>query len=161
MKLSEMLGLVPILKPGTDYQAGVDGDSINLMLYGHVTFGLLFGSLTGDAVLKVYSGAADGTKTTSEDFQYRLADAAQGSAGADTFGARTDVDGDTGLTLTAATYANKLMLIELDARALTEGQPYVTLNFSAAADALNVAVLAILGMPRFAGNEMPTVLPTA
>ena len=153
MRLTEMCPPVYVLKPGTDYQAGIDGESINTENCSHVAFLLQFGTLTGDAVLTVNSGASDGTKTTAETFYYRLASAAQGAATADTFGAQAS---SAGLTLTAATYSNKLMVVEIPCSELTDGQPWLTMNFSAAADALNVAVTAVLLGHRYPGYQPPT-----
>lgn len=154
MRASENMGLVYILKPG-DHQAGVDGDSFSMAKYRHFLIGLLTAVLTGDAVLKVYSGATAGTKTTAETFRYRLADGDQGAATADTFG---DWASSAALTLTAATYDNKQLIIEMDSNQLTEGQPWVTLEISAAADAFNAAAYALLCEPRYGAHDMLTAI---
>lgn len=156
MRHSEHCNNVYVLKPG-DHQAGVDGDSIHMGKLHSVAFLIAFATLTGDAVLKLYSGASAGTKTTSEAFHYRLADAAQGSATADTFGDESDSVAADGVTLTAATYANKLLIAEIQSDELTEGQPWLTLELSAAADALNAAIVAV-GEPRYKANDIPTVI---
>ena len=147
MILNEQNGIVYVLKPG-DYQAGSDGDSINAGKCRHITFMLQFAALTGDAVLRLYSGATDGAKTTAETFAYRLASAAQGATSGDVYGSAST---SSALTLTAATYQNKMLLVDIDVAALTEGQPYLTLNFSSAADALNVAVTAVLQDMKYSG----------
>lgn len=153
MRLTQMVPPVYVLKPGTDYQAGIDGESINTKYSTHVAFLLQFGALTGDAVLSIYSGASDGTKTTQETFYYRLAEAAQGSASADVFGAESS---GTTLTLTAATYQNKLLLVEIPVGTITDGQPWLTLNLSAAADALNASCVAMLMGHRYPSYQPPT-----
>ena len=140
------------LKPG-DHAAGVDADSFKLAKYRTATFKILFGALTGDAVLTVNSGATDGTKTTAETFHYRLADAVQGSATADTFGDRTSV---TTLTLTAATYQNKMLLVTISEDDLTADQEWVTLALSSAASVLNAAIEVTLEDPRYSAQDMPT-----
>lgn len=152
MRLSETHPAVYVLKPG-DHQAGVDGDSINTAYCSHVTFYLMFGSITGDAVLTVKSGESAGTKTTSETFYYRLAGGDQGAASADVLAAETSA---TTLTLTAATYDNRLLAIEVPVDEVTDGQPWLTLNLSDDADALNVACVAILGGHRYPQNQPPT-----
>lgn len=140
-------------KPG-DHQAGVAFDSIHMGKCHRVTFLIQFAALTGDAVLTFKSGASAGTETTSETFRYRLADAAQGSATADKFAAWTEA---TTLTLTAATYQNKMLIVEVESRALTDGQPWLTGAFSSAASALNASVAA-LAEPRYIDEDGVTVI---
>ena len=152
-RLSENKKIIYALKPG-DHQAGADGDSFNAGKLHSFAFLIQAAVLTGDAVLKVYSGASDGTKTTAETFRYRLADADQGSAAADTFAAWST---SAALTLTAATYDNRLLVVEMDSDELTDGQPWVTLEISAAADAFNASVVAI-GEPRIRAHDIPTVI---
>jgi len=154
MRFSEKNGIVYAIKPG-DHQAGVDGDSIDTSLCDHVTFLLQTATLTGDAVLTVKSGSADGTKTTSETFYYRLAGADQGATGADVYAAETSA---TTLTLTAATYDNKLLIIEVPTDGLTDGQPYLTLNISDASDAFNASCVAICSGMRYIANQPPTLI---
>ena len=61
--LAEDKKIIPLLK-SANYGAGVDMDSFKAE--GHdVTLILTFGAVTGNAVLKVYSGATAGTKTSS------------------------------------------------------------------------------------------------
>lgn len=153
MRISERFALPYILKPA-DHEAGVDGDSVHGGKIHSIEIALLFGAITGDAVLRLYSGASAGTKTTAETFRYRLADADQAAAGADNF---ADWATSSALTLTAATYDNKILLVQIDSAELTDGQPWVTLNLSNAADALNAAAVGI-ARPRHAGNDVPTVI---
>ena len=153
-RLSEELGIVNVFKPA-DNEAGVTGESINLSLYNDVLFILSFGSLTGDAVLTVKSGATDGVETTSETFKYRLADADQGSAGADQFGAYTS---SSSLTLTAATYDNRLLLLHMHAMDLTAGQPWITLALSAAASVQFSSAVALLSRARHFAHDMPSAI---
>ena len=153
MRLAETAQLLYILKPG-DAEAGATGESINMGLLRRVAYLLQFATVTGDALLTVKSGATDGVQTTSETFRYRLADAAQGSATADTFG---DWATSSSLTLTAATYANKLLVVEIDSRALTQGQPWLTLALSNAASALNVSIVAVAER-RYDANDSPTAI---
>lgn len=159
-RLSHNAGIVYVLKPG-DHQAGVAGDSINVGKYGHITFLIQFASLTGDAVLTVKSGASAGTETTSETFFWTLATADQGSDGADVYG---DASGDAGeteattLTLTAATYADRTLILEVPTEGLTADQPWLTLAFSSAASALNASIVAILSEARYRQEQPPTAI---
>lgn len=156
MRFSEQFVNVPVLKPA-DQAAGADGESIHFGRLHTVSYNFLFGSVTGDAVLKFYRGATAGTKTTAIDFKYRLADAAQAAAGADQYGNATAVTGTSGLTLTAATFANKQMIIEFDAQAVDDGTPWVTPEISAVVGAKFISCSAI-GAPRQAGNDPLTVI---
>lgn len=151
--LSENKAVIYVLKP-VDAEAGATGDSINMGLLSKVAYILQFATVTGDAVLTVASGATAGTQTTSETFRYRLADAVQAAANADQFGNWAT---SSSLTLTAATYANKTLIVELLNDELTDGQPWATLALSAAASALNVSIVAI-GEPRYKANDGPTVI---
>lgn len=144
-----------VLKPG-DHAAGVDGDSVNMGKLHTLRFLIGFGALTGDAVLTVQSGATEGTKTTAEKFRYALAQAVQGAADGDKLAAWTK--GATSLTLTAATYQNKLLVVEIDSDQVTDGQPWVTLALSAAASVLNAAVIGV-GEARYkAQDQTPSVI---
>lgn len=154
MRLSEISHTVYVLKPG-DHNAGVDGDSINTENLHHLAFYLQFATCTGDAILTIKSGATAGVKTTSETFAYRLGSAAQGTATADVFAAETSA---TTLTLTAATYTNKLLIVEVPIRGLTAAQPWVTLNLSSAASALNASIVAIAYPIRYAQAQPPTAI---
>ena len=158
MRFSERYKGVPVLEP-LDSQAGIDGDSVNMALLHNVVFPLIFGAITGDAVLKFYSGAAPATKTTALAYKYRLSDAVYKGIGADGLGALVDV-ASTGLTLTAATFKNKSLVIEFDAAQMTDGEEWLTLELSAAADVLLVSCYAY-GLPRYAAHDGPSVLDPA
>ena len=152
-RLSEMYKVVHVVE-AADNQAGIAGDSINGGKASHIMWIVSCGALTGDAVLTVKSGAAAGTETTSETFNYRLADADTLGTGADGYGNWTT---SSSLTMTAATYDHKVLLIEMDPRTATDGQPYLTLSISAAADVHTSSVVAVV-VPRFASHDAPTVL---
>lgn len=157
-RASEELKLVPVLEPA-DYQAGIDGDSINMRWASHASIVLEFGAITGDAVLKVYEGATDGAKTTSKAFKYRLSSGDFKAASADLWGAVSTSVAADGVTLTAATYDHRMVAIELDAEELTDGLPFLTIELSAAADVLNLSALAVLSGLRYGAGQ--TVIPTA
>jgi hypothetical protein len=155
MRLSEDKGIVFVAKPA-DYAGGaVTGESINTEVCSHVTYLLQFGAITGDSVLTVKSGISDGTQTTSETFYYRLAGADQAATGADVYAAETSA---TTLTLTAGTYDNRCLIVEVPVAGLTAGQPFITLALSAVANPLNAACVAILSGMRYKGESMPTAI---
>jgi|TARA_R110000737_G_scaffold341286_1_gene364898 hypothetical protein len=152
-RLSEDGTIVYVLKPA-DHQAGVSGDSIDMGGVHSVAFIMACAGLTGNAVLTIASGATAGAATTSETFNYRVADAAQGSATADTYG---DWASSSSLTLTAATFQNKTTIIEIDSASLTNGQPWLTLAISAAASAMTSSVVAV-GRARYSAHDAPTLI---
>jgi hypothetical protein len=155
MRLSEEKGIVYIAA-ADDYAGGaVTGDSINTKYCSHVTYLIQFGAITGDSVLTIKSGASDGTQSTSETFYYRLAGADILTTGADVYAAETAA---TTLTLTAATYDNKLLIVEVPVSGLTAGQPFITLAFSAVANPMNVSIVAVLSGMRYLNNSMVSVI---
>ena len=144
-RLTSSNNVVYVLKPA-DHQAGVDGDSFNLGKMHGAAIVMQFGAVTGNAVLKVYSGATAGTKTTELTFKYRHASGDHGAANADQFGTETS---SAALTLTAATYDNRTLVVFVDETSVGDAAPYITVNLSAAASALNLSAVAI-GNPRYA-----------
>ncbi len=150
---SENNNIVYSLKPG-DHQAGVDGDSVTFGGMQRVVFMVMMAALTGNAILKFFSGATAGTKTTALTFRYRLADAVQGSATADTFGAWTT---SAALTLTAATYANKMLLVEIEETEMTKDEPWLTPEVGSEASAFNAAI-AMMGDATQKRLNVPTTI---
>lgn len=153
-RLSETNGIVYVLKPG-DHQAGVDGDSINMRDFRKITFLFQTAALTNNAIIKIFSGATAGTKTTAETFHYRTADADQGSANADTFADRVS---SAALTMVAATFDNKMTLLEFETDNMTADQPWLTLEIGSEANPFNASVVAILEEARYKANDLPTAL---
>ncbi len=146
MYLSDKFGIVPVCEADDYGSAGEDFDSFKLSHANWATVIISFGAITGNSILKVYSGATAGTKTTAETFTYRLASGDYEAASADLFGTAST---SAALTLTAATYDHKLLIIEIDPAAFTDGQPWVTVSVDSTATALNMAAVAIL-QPRYA-----------
>lgn len=155
MRLCEQHKIVPLLEP-EDHAAGADCDSVNMENYAHLTLIFLFGELTGNAVLTVNSGASDGAKTTAETFNYRATAADLKTAAGDTLGTEAT---SAALTLTAASYEDRMVVVELDADELTDGQMFVTPNISSAASEEFASCVAILSKPRYAGVTPPTAIP--
>jgi hypothetical protein len=63
----------------------------------------------------------------------------------------------TGLTLTAATYDHRLLVIEMDSDAVTDAQPWVTLSIDSTATVMLAGGVAV-GAPRFSGHTVTTVI---
>jgi hypothetical protein len=155
MGLSEEKGIVYVAKPADYGSAGFTGESLNTKYFTHVTYILQFGSITGNSVLTVKSGVSDGTQTTSETFYYRLADADQAATGADNYASETAA---TTLTLTDATYDNKVLIVEVPIPGLTADQPFLILALDATATVLNASCVAILSGMRYVANDVPSVI---
>lgn len=159
--LGEDKKIVPVLKT-TDYNAGVDADSINMKDFHDYCFIITFGAITGDAVLTVNSGATEGSKTSALTFNYALGGAAIGTAAS---GSTVSCDvlaasaSAASLTLTAATYQNKMLVIWGNAASMdvANGEEWLTLAISDAADAGIAHGVAIL-TPRYANNRSATCL---
>jgi hypothetical protein len=103
---------------------------------------VMFGpSLSGNPVLTLYSGAADGEKTTAVTFKYRYGGAATASASADVLSAKAT---SAALTCTGTTFVSRLLVIEVDAAALTDGHDWLTLQVGAEGSAGEFAAVAVL-----------------
>jgi hypothetical protein len=150
MRLSERLKFVALTESADVTTAGVDTQSVNIGYYHEFAFLLNFGAVTGDDALKVYVGASNATKTTAIAFKYRLAAADTAAASSDTLGAFTSV-ASSGLTLTAATFDHKLLVVEIDAQGIDDATPWVTLEIAGSATAQNISIVGV-GVPRYASN---------
>lgn len=151
--------IVPVLSNG-DLNAGanLDTDSINMANYHSALFICGFQTIGGaDTHLYVYSGASDGTCTTSLTFYYRFGGAAQGSANCDVFGAWTSAAGP--LHITHGTYDNYTLQVFVPASAMTSGHKWLTMRMSDTdtGSTGNVQVHAILD-PRYGSNASVTAL---
>lgn len=154
MRLCEVIKKAMVLEP-EDHAAGVDGDSICLKNGQHLTLTFLFGELTGDSVLKIYEGASDGAKTSALTFAYRATSTDLKNAGGDTLG---DEATSAALPLTAATFEDRMLVVEIDAEQLTDGYDWVTVELSDAASELFVSCEAEVSMLRYAGETPPTII---
>jgi hypothetical protein len=157
MRLCEQHKIVPVLE-AEDHNAGVSCDSVLMENYNHLTLIFLFGELTGDAILTVASGATDGTATTAETFNYRATAADLKAVAGDTLGTEST---SAALTLTAATYEDRMVVVEMDADEFTDGQPFITAAISSAASEIFASCVAILSEPRYGQNVPPSAIPTA
>jgi len=155
MRLCEQFGIVPIIEPEDHQAAGIDGDSVKMENYGHVTFIFLFGELAGNSVLKIYEGATVGAKDTALTFSYRKTAADLKNANADQLG---NEGTSAALTLTNTVYEDRVLVVEIDARELTDGYPWVTPEIDDTASELLVACVAIMGKPRYAEDVPPTAI---
>ena len=155
-RISESLQFVPVVEAKDYGSAGIDFDSVHIGRLTTLSFAVNFGLLTGNSILKVSTGATEGTKTTDIAFKYRIGGGAFKAASADILGDPVAVT-SAGLTLTAATFQHKLVVIEIDADNGTDAQPWVTVSIDATATVLSVGGVAV-GRPRYAGHTPPTVI---
>ena len=156
MKVSERQHLIHAIEAKDYGSAGIDADSINMGLLHRVCFVFTFGALTGNSILKFYSGASQGTKTTALAYSYRYAGGDYKAASADLPGAATAV-ASTGLTLTAATYDHRLVIVEFEGNQMTDAEPWLTAEIDSTASVMTVGACAI-GDPRYAANVQPTTI---
>jgi hypothetical protein len=149
MNLASKFKIVPVLHTA-DYNGGAVGDSINMGKAYRATFILTFGAITGNAVLYLYSGITAGTLTSPLEFSYALGSADIGSVNADVLAAQAK---SSALTLTDATYQNKMLVIEIDTgdMDLANDEEWLTLYISDAAAAGIVHVVAVLE-PRYSSG---------
>lgn len=124
MRLCEEFKIVPVLQPEDHQAAAATCESICVKNLRHVTYLVHFGDLTGNSILYVYEGATDAACTSAMTFSYRLASAIIEVANADVLGTEST---SAALTLTAATYEDKLLVIEVDLDTMTDGYDWLTL----------------------------------
>jgi len=155
MRLSEQFGIVPVIEPENHQASGVDGDSVSMENYGHVTFIFLFGEMGGTPVLIIYEGAAAGDKTTPLTFSYRYTAADLKNATADQLSAEAT---SAALDLAHGTFEDRMLVVEIDATELTDGYPWVTPEIDDAGTEVFVACVAIMSKPRYSEDVMPTAI---
>lgn len=155
INLSEKYQFIPVIESKDYGGAGIDGDSINMGKVHGVALVFVFGAITGDSTLKVYSGASAGTKTTAETFYYRLGGGDYKAASADILGALTS--GSASLTLTAATYDHKILVVEVDPADFADDKPWMTVEISATANPINVGCVGV-AQPRYPSNTQVSSL---
>ena len=152
---------IPLLAPA-DYQSGSqDFDSINMGLLHKVDILIMLGAITGnDPVIKLWSGATAGTKTTELPWKYRKSNADTPAASADVFGARASIAiGGTGLTFTdSGDYNLRTLWIEFMSDQMTDGEEGLTVETDdGSASVLLMSAIAI-GWPRYGGDTANTAL---
>lgn len=154
MRTYETKKFIPIFN-SADINAGADSDSVDMKNFSHIALICMFGpSLSGNAILKLYEGAADATKTTALTFHYTYGGAATGSASSDVLETPAD---SAALTCTGTTFVSRMLIIELDAAEMTDGLDWLTLEVGAEASAGQLTVVAVCD-PRYASMAGDTGL---
>jgi hypothetical protein len=156
MRVSESLQFIPVVEAKDYGSAGIDFDSVHMGRLHSLAVAISFGAITGNSILKVYCGATEGAKTTAIAFKYRFGGGDYKAASADILGDATDV-ASTGLTLTAATFDHRLVVVEVDADNLSDGKPWLTVEIDATATVMLAGGMAV-GVPRHQSHTSPTVI---
>lgn len=154
-RLCEEKKIIFAVEPEDFNAAGITLESVCMKDYGHYTLILLFGELTGDSVLKIREGATDGATTADITFSYRATATDLKSSGGDTLGTEAT---SAALTLTAATYEDRMIVVEIDAAQLTDGYDWITPIIDDVATELFVAGVIILSEPRYAAAVPPAAI---
>ncbi len=158
-RLSEELQFVPLFEPEAYGGAGKDTDAIDMSRFSSVTFVFQFGDITGNSTLLFYAGATNAlaaAKGTAIAFNDRVSAADINTTLADTFGDETAATA-AGITLTAASYDYRTVLVEFDCDQLTTTQRFLVAAVDATANPMDAACIAI-GKPRYAAHTGATAL---
>ncbi len=147
--------LIPLCAEATDINAATELDCFYMGKYNHATVVIQHSAaVTGDNILTVETGATDGADTSDAYFVYRLGSAAPGSTNSDVLSATSSKVAT--LTLTAATYQGKMLVLEIDAEDLS--YPYVTVDLNGDASVGTICAFAILSEPRYSEAIMDAAI---
>jgi len=155
MRLCELTKIVPILAIA-DHTSGVTMDAFCMKDFGHATIVFTFAALTGDYVLTVTQGATAAANTAALPFDYTYTETNINSDGAETCIALAN-DADGVLSLADGTYDNRMLIIEIDGKSLTDGYDWVDMRLSNDGAGYATALL-ILSEPRYASDLGETCL---
>ena len=159
-RLSEQYAIIGMLEPADNQAGSLDSESINMGLLHRVALVFQHGAITGDnAAIIVYSGASAGTKTTAMIFKYRLGGGVFKAANNDVFGDATAITvAATGLVMAAATYKNKVLVIEVDSQDMADGEPWLTIDYDDGSASVLLSNCIAIGVPRTQMNDVGTVV---
>jgi hypothetical protein len=151
---SEDAKIVPLMADA-NIGAATSLDSINMANYSKATFVFTAGAVTDPTTFTFASGVTEGVVGTAVPFQHALGGAAIGTAAAGS-SVSCDVLADWAASSSAAiTHATKMVVIEINASAMTAGEPWLT-GLLTSTDGI-VHALAILE-PRYSKNRSVTCL---
>ena len=92
-------------------------------------------------------------------FKYRLAGAAFKATDNDVFGDATAIaTAATGLVMDAATYKNKVLVIEVDSQDMKDGEPWLTIDYDDGSASVLLSNCIAIGWARQQKNDPPTVV---
>ena len=157
--LAEDYKIVPLLA-STDTGGGVTLESFKL-LGGSATIVMTCGAVTGNAGLKIYSGAAAAQMTSQIDFKIAGTAGAIGAASGDYLSAWVDaLAASSGTALTAATYTTKTAVIHIAAGAVdtANNEGWITPIIDGSGSTGAIHAVAYIENPRYQSNRSKTVL---
>lgn len=160
MILTEQFSVVSMIEPADNQAGAIDSESINMALLHKVHLIYLTGTITGDdSVIKCYAGATTGVKTTEVPFHYRKSGADYKATNNDQFGDRTAVAiGGTGLTMAAADFDHRVVVIEVDAADMPDGLEWLTVDYDDGSASVLLSAMVAIGEPRYQAHDIPTVV---
>ncbi len=157
MRLSEQFKIVPLLEP-QDHQGGaLTFDSICLKNYSWCSIIINFGELTADEVLTIHSGATDGADSADAYFEYAYTGADLKTAGGDIITVKSDGTPVATLTLTAATFEDRLLILEIDPASLTDGYDWISVVTDGGGSEVLLSAVAVL-TPKYAPSDAHTAI---
>lgn len=158
---SERTKIVPVMTYA-DISSTVYTDSINMKGFHKCTFVFLCHTLAGaTATLTITSGAAESAYTTAETFSYAWGGAAIGTAviastaSCDVLAAWASA---ASVALTYTTYSGFMLVVEIDAKAMTTAQPWLSGVITTAGSVTGRASCVAILSPRYTGNRSATCL---
>jgi len=153
INIAEMGHIVNVLPP-VDITGGTTGDRFKMTNYGHATVIVQVGvsAAAWTATLVKECTAATGGTATAIGFSYYAEETAAG----DTLGAKQTAT-TTGI---AAPSANNgiFYVIEIDARELSDGYPWIEVSFTNGANSVIASVVAVLSGSRFGNDQSATAI---
>ncbi len=152
MLVPEEAHTVPALPP-QDINGGVQSVWWRMTTYARAAVVVGFGTTAAAPTAIRVQAAADDTGTDAEDIGFAYYP--EETAGADTPGPRATADA-TGLT--PAGTDDIFYVLDIDARDLPDGKPWLSVAIDAGADSIMAHVTAVLTGPRYAGRDQPSVL---
>jgi len=157
MSIAEDYKIVPILA-SEDISTGVDTDSIDMSGFHKGTFIFTCATVVTDIAFTPTSGIAAGTKTTAIPLRWAVGGAAIGTAVAGSTASCDVLSAWSAHASTAVTTASSdlMYVIEIDASAMTDGEPWLTFSLVTATSGF-VHCVAILE-PRYSSNRSGTAL---
>ncbi len=141
--------------PAVDAIGGAVGDRFSMAKWAHASILVVLGiseSAPTALIVKECTAATGGT-ATAIDFKYHREEAAAG----DTFGAK-ETNGDTSGIDDLSANDNIMYGIELDARELSDGYPWVEVSFTNGSNPCLASIVALLSGGRHQYDQGATVL---
>ena len=149
INLTEQAHIVSVLAP-TAATSATGSDWVKLENAAHVTFIVQTGSITNSSTVICQEGTSSaGSGATAIAYSY-----SRTTAAGDTWSVLADA---TASGIALGTTNDVMLAIELSADDLSDGSPWVNLQFSTAAT-IQIGAVAILSGVRYQGEQTPTAI---